>query len=416
MNLPELRGWIRQCALDSSCRTKKIPFAKSLEWNYDNKTITHKSNRFFKVIGVEWKDNKKTHQQLLMDQWEIGTLGFILHKGKDGNKILIQAKVEPGNVGIAQIAPTCQATRSNLDQVHGGDLPLFALFFSDKSKNTLSTSLQSEQGSRFFNKRNNNIIVIENKKLTTPPNFKWVKVRLLCQALTQNYLVNTDSRSVLVTSDWEKLVGNEIFSQKDKFVQELKKSYHTNTDILSSKKILEILNKYSKNSPKTIKIPINKVKSSTSGDSEINSRNKDGFQIIHIKVKTQNREREKWDQPFIKSYKSGNYILYSGRFNAILYFCFELWEEPGLYNRVELGPIRSALTKGKTIKSCWQSDEGGRFYKDKSKYSLVDIGKIEDFNKEYLWLNLKQVQELSLQEGVFSNEARSAISLILSMI
>ena len=414
MNLPELKGWIHNCALESSCHTKKIPFSKSLEWNYDNEVITHKSNRFFKVIGVEWENSKNTHQQLLMDQWEIGTLGFILHRNKNGNEILIQAKVEPGNVGLAQIAPTCQATRSNLDQVHGGTSPLFANFFN--SKNTLSVSLQSEQGTRFFNKRNKNVIVVENKKLPTPPNFKWVKVRLLCQALAQNYLVNTDSRSVLVTSDWQKLVRDEIFNQKDKFVQELKRSYLTNTNILSSKKILSLLNKLSENSPKTITIPIGKVKSFTSGNTEINSKNKDGFKIIHIKVQTKNREIEKWDQPFIKSYKSGNYILYSGRFNKILYFCFELWEEPGLYNHVELGPLRSSLTRGKTIKSCWQSDEGGRFFKDKSKYSLIDVGQIKKFNKNLIWLNLKQVQELSMREGIFCNEARSAISLILSMI
>lgn len=414
MTLSELKVWIHNCALNSACRTKKIPFSKSFEWNYNHKVITHKSNRFFKIIGVEWKNNKNTYQQLLVDQWEIGTLGFIIHRNRNDNEILVQAKVEPGNVGLAQIAPTCQATQSNLDRVHGGNLPLFANFFN--KKNTLSASLQSEQGTRFFNKRNKNVIVVENKRLPAPPNFKWIKVRLLCQALAQNYLVNTDSRSVLVTSDWQKLVGKEIFNQNNKFVQELKKSYHADTDILSSKKILEILIERSKNSPKTIKIPIDKVKSCTERDSEIDSKNKDGFQVIHIKVKTKNREIEKWDQPFIKSYKSGNYILHSGRFRTILYFCFELWEEPGLYNHVELGPLRSTLTNGKTIKSCWQSDEGGRFFKDKSKYCLIDVGQIKNFNKNLIWLNLKQVQELSMREGVFCNEARSAISLILSMI
>lgn len=412
----ELKKWIQKIAVSSFCRNKRILFSKSREWSYTDINIKHKSGRFFKMIGVEWKDNNQIQQQLLIDQREIGILGFILNRGKKSNSILIQAKVEPGNVGLAQIAPTCQATLSNLDQIHGGHLPLFSDFFVNGTQKVLNSSLQSEQGTRFFGKRNNNIIVVIDKKVVAPPSFRWIKAKLLCRALIQNYLINTDSRSVLVTSDWQKLIGGKIFNKKNRFTEELRISYFTNQQIVSSDKVLDYINECSTHSSPVKVIPLSQIEGYSKDDWKIDSKNKDGFQLIHIKVITKYREVKNWDQPFVKSYLNGNYVLYCGRFKNILYFCFKLWSEPGLYNHVELGPHKSIPEKGKVIKSCWQSDEGGRFYKDKSKYSLVDIGQIKIFKKDLIWLSLKQVQELILHEGIFCNEARSAISLILSMI
>jgi len=416
MNPLELKKWIQKIAVSSFCRNKRIPFSKSREWLYTDIDIKHKSGRFFKIVGVKWKNNKKTQQQLLIDQREIGILGFILNRGKKNNSILIQAKVEPGNVGLAQIAPTCQATLSNLDQVHGGDLPQFSDFFVNSTQKVLNSSLQSEQGTRFFGKRNKNMVIVVKKKFTAPPSFKWVEARLFCQALAQNYLVNTDSRSVLVTSDWQKLVGGEIFNKKDRFTEELRISYFTKEQVISTNKILSYLNEHSVHSSPVKVIHLSQINGYSKYGWKIDSKNKDGFQLIHIKVNTRKREVKNWDQPFLKSYLNTNYVLYCGRFKHILYFCFKLWSEPGLYNHVELGPHKSMTIKGKMIKSCWQSDEGGRFYKDKNKYSLVDIGQIKSFRKDAVWLSLKQVQELSMVEGIFCNEARSAISLILSMI
>lgn len=416
MNISELKEWAKKNAVSSSCRVRRIPFSKSLEWIYNDKEIRHKSSRFFKVVGVEWKSNGKTKQQLLLDQWEVGTLGFILYRGKKCNLVLIQAKVEPGNVRLAQIAPTCQATLSNLEQVHGGKEPMFSENFSDKNKKILSASLQSEQGTRFFGKRNNNIVIEVSRKISAPPSFAWVGVKLLCQMLAQNYMVNTDARSVLVSSDWEKLVGGEVFSKKDGFVCELKRSYYTSEQIMSTEEVISCIDRRFARSAKPKIIPISKIDGCLRDDWKIDPKNKDGFCLIHIAVNTKNREIGKWDQPFAKSYANGDYVLCCGRFNDLLYFYFELWTEPGLYNRVELGPCKSKPGKGRIVESCWQSDEGGRFYKDKNKYYLVDIGQIKSFKKDSVWLNLRQVQELSMREGVFCNEARSAISLVLSMI
>ena len=72
----------------------------------------------------------------------------------------MQAKAEPGNINTYQLSPTVQATRSNYLQLHGGKRTLYLEFFIDHSKTeVLIDQLQSEQGARFYRKRNRNIII-----------------------------------------------------------------------------------------------------------------------------------------------------------------------------------------------------------------------------------------------------------------
>ncbi|WP_204311049.1 NDP-hexose 2,3-dehydratase family protein, partial [Stenotrophomonas maltophilia] len=77
----------------------------------------------FQVVGLNWREAGAVRCQPFIEQREIGTLGFLARRTADGLALLLHAKAEPGNVGIAQIGPTCQATASNRDRVHGGALP-----------------------------------------------------------------------------------------------------------------------------------------------------------------------------------------------------------------------------------------------------------------------------------------------------
>lgn len=60
-----------------------------------------------------------------------------------------------------------------------------------------------------------------------------------------------------------------------------------------------------------------------------------------------------------------------------------------------------------------QSDEGGRFFRDIAEYRISDIGEARPA-KGIIWLTLSEVKDL-LPRGVFNNEARSTLSLLLSL-
>ena len=60
-----------------------------------------------------------------------------------------------------------------------------------------------------------------------------------------------------------------------------------------------------------------------------------------------------------------------------------------------------------------QSDEGGRFFQDVAEYRIIDIGTVQP-EADLIQLTLSEMAYL-LPKGIFNNEARSAISLLLSL-
>ena len=103
-NLSDMPGWI--------C---KSPLNK----------ISHISGGFFSIEGVSVKTNwgpKKQWNQPIINQPEIGYLGFITKEFDGILYFLMQAKIEPGNINYVQLSPTLQATKSNYTQKHKGKL------------------------------------------------------------------------------------------------------------------------------------------------------------------------------------------------------------------------------------------------------------------------------------------------------
>ena len=97
----------------------------------------------------------------------------------------MQAKIEPGNINAVQLSPTLQATKSNYTQVHKGNLPNYLEYFLDDRTDVtvLLDQLQSEQGARFFKKRNRNIIIEVTSDIEVKEDFCWLKQKVICLIL-----------------------------------------------------------------------------------------------------------------------------------------------------------------------------------------------------------------------------------------
>ena len=112
--------------------------------------------------------------------------------------MLVQAKIEPGNINNVQLSPTLQATRSNYLQVHKGKKPLYLEYFQEaKSNNILLDQLQSEQGARFYKKRNRNIIIKVDKEFNIENNFIWLTIGQIKSLMKFDNVVNMDTRTVI---------------------------------------------------------------------------------------------------------------------------------------------------------------------------------------------------------------------------
>jgi dTDP-4-dehydro-6-deoxy-alpha-D-glucopyranose 2,3-dehydratase len=194
-------------------QVSQIPRSRSTEWTCDGYRLRHTSGGFFSVVGATLSSGGKrqTHlDQPLIDQPEIGILGFLIRTVDDTLQILVQAKPEPGNFGLVQAAPSVQATESNYRRRHRGKAtPFLERFLSPERATVVSESLQSEEGTRFLGKVNRNMVVEAAGKEPHPETHahKWFPIGDLTSLLLREFQVNTDARSVLATAPWRVLAS-----------------------------------------------------------------------------------------------------------------------------------------------------------------------------------------------------------------
>ena len=147
-NLDKLNGW---------------KFKKNL------KELYHSSNEFFSVIGVSTKNASReinSWDQPFLKQKNLngGIIGLVRKKINNIPHYLIEAKFEPGNYNLIQLSPSVQATYSNLNRVHIGKSNKILNYYFKKNYSTIARNLVTEDGGRFYKKRNLHWIINTKKK------------------------------------------------------------------------------------------------------------------------------------------------------------------------------------------------------------------------------------------------------------
>lgn len=429
-----LKNWLRDCRSKSDMKFRFVGFENCEPWKLENGEISRPDGRFFKVIGV--KNLLSGELNYFISQPEIGILGFLTTQISGNPHLCVQTKDEPGNTRITQLAPTVQATYSNYTQAHGGKPTQYLEHFLKPTANhkTLSDSLQSEQGYKFWKKRNRNInVFVPNSELANLERHSLFPTREMLGLIDEDFIINTDARSVLSSCDWKNLLldGFEAFRQsKTSFSLALGNSFFEKP-IQSNNRTAELI--------EVLKIARNNT------DSQLKYHKitpedllSDEFQnkISFITVDSLNREVEHWSQPIYKSTEIESHVLISRVVDNAAEFLIRLSKEPGLLRKVEFGPSISGLKKDSKIDeaftninfqkliSVFQSDEGGRFFRNISEYEirLIDSTstgllsrQMEDSSSAY-WVSAKTLNLLLREPEVANNELRSVSSLLLKWL
>jgi oxidase EvaA len=405
--------WLAEVVERDAGSVEDIALTGSSAWSWREGAIRHATNRFFSIVGLAWQEEARP----FIEQREIGTLGLIARPGDEGLDFLMHAKAEPGNVGLVQLAPSCQATASNADRVHGGTPTPFALPFlgpfAGGRGTILSDSLQSEQGSRFLAKRNRNAVLLDPAIGEPGPLHRWVPFATLRELLAVEFRVNTDARSVLCTSDWPSLAGRTPFPGEDGFSRELRASFQAPIRQGMWDRVTAALDAARVAGPEVGPIALDAMPGWGFDPGQHRMLGKDGLAVRQIQVRSRTREVAAWDQPIFDQAELQVIDLPCGRADGLLLFGYRPCWEPGLLAGAELAPGLDGPAEGQVRLEVQQSEEGGRFYRDIANYRVLDLD-IAAPDPGMLWLTLAEVHAM-MPRAVFNNEARSATSLLLSL-
>lgn len=442
--------WMKDQNQAVSTQIEQIPLEKLRGWQYVDDRICHESGKFFSIDGIRVHTNYRhtqTWDQPIINQPEIGFLGFIVKKFNGVYHFLVQAKIEPGNLNVVQLSPTLQATRSNYTCVHKGKRPAYLEYFNgEKETKILVDQLQSEQGARFLQKRNRNIIVevAEECNIEVKESYLWLSLGQIKDLISYPNILNMDTRTVISCITYGSYDENTLG-----LVNMFAKGLHARTEgylysVLSNDNHLHDLQhvihwitglkfKYELD---VKPIGLSQMHHWIYDGNTIHHENHKYFDVIGVNVSIGNREVVSWDQPMVRSAQEGIMGFLVKKINGIYHFLVQGKLEAGNFDIVELAPTVQCLTgnykKGQneyTIpyieyftnpieKNIWyaayQSEEGGRFYHEQNLNMIVEVG--EDFpidvDPNYCWMTLNQMMSFVIYNNYLNIAARSLLSSI----
>lgn len=447
-----VKDWIeaRRAAVKIECRP--VPWTALQQWRHVEGRLVHRTGRFFSVAGLRREATawSPRFEQPIIDQPEIGILGWLIRRHRAGAQIMLQAKPEPGNVGGVQVGPSVQATESNYGRVHGGQpTPHIDLFLHPPPERLRADALQSEQGTRFLGKFNRNVTVDVTDLAAEPESedWSWFPVRDLLASLADDYLVNTDARSTLFCSDWDALAAPDApfarWRGRGGFGEALLESDESRAlGSEGSRREVRRRLEWLRNEARFTAglIPIDQLKGWKCGLVGIVDDAESDFEIQGFEIEIPNREVTSWDQPLAHAIHSDVFTILCQRRGGVLRFALRASVEIGFREYAQLGPTiqqlgpqdecshpagrcfdaawRDLAEAAAERSSCWQSDEGGRFHQSIARYAVAELG--EDCepppDPSCVWVTLRELRGLARENGILTNEARSAASLLLPLL
>lgn len=444
----EIIKWVSKRCDEVRVNIERINLSDMTDWYLDKSEgrIRHRTGKFFSIDGISVETNVGSvpiWDQPIINQPEIGFLGCIV---KDFNGILyflVQAKIEPGNINTVQLSPTLQATKSNYTQTHKGKAPKFLEYFLDNKKSVkLMDQLQSEQGARFLNKRNRNIIIEIFDEVPFDEDYRWMTLGQIKQLSEIDNLVNMDLRTVvagipfdrcspLSMDIWESMIE---YSDKKKLSMLVSAVDNSNSQIefdeiigwLTERKIETDLN--------ITKKPLQNLNQWKVEENGIYHSENLYFDVRWVKVEIENREVSSWEQPLVAPVESGIIAFIIKKINGIYHFLVQAKMECGNFDLLELAPTvqcitgsyKNSLDKVPFLKyvlhalpeQIWhdslQSEEGGRFYREENRNMIIEAGLDfpSDIPNNFQWLTLNQMLQFIRFNNYLNIQARGLLSTI----
>jgi len=444
-------SWIQERRVAVGATIRQIPLYNMRKWQCSTGSgnVVHDSGRFFSIEGIGVKTdwgNVCYWEQPIINQPEIGYLGLMAKKFDGILHLLVQAKIEPGNINVVQISPTLQATKSNYSRVHQGASPRYLEYFNgERPRHLLLDQLQSEQGARFLRKRNRNMIVelLDDEEVEPHPDFVWMSIGQIKHFMRQDNVVNMDTRTVLSgisygTYTAETLEG--LFTLKPTHRQQrlmlssalvASNALHSFRSIISW--VTDLKSRYELN---VERLPLNRIGDWVEVDGEIRRPDGKYFSVIGVNVTIENREVLNWDQPMIKPAQEGLIAFIVRPINGSYHFLVQAKLEAGNFDIIELAPTVQCLTgnyrtgsneysikyindvldapSSRVLFDSMQSEEGGRFFHEQNRNIIVEVDdsfplEVDD---KYCWMTLNQMLRFIEFNNYLNIAARSLLSAI----
>lgn len=438
----ELFDWIRSRNRETAVSIRKIRMEDCGNWAYDREegSIHNSDHSFFTITGYEYtaNDGTKRRQPIILQQ-EIGYLGILCREIDGVMHILMQAKIEPGNLNNIQLSPTIQATKSNFTQKHGGKRPAYLDYFLHAERHEIVVDqIQSEQSSRFYKKRNRNILIRVDEDVELLPTHRWMTLGQIKRLMREDNLVNMDTRTVLSCIPFSacRLPAAALSELSQSFSDKpLFRSVFVGQEENSVPAVYRCINDQKMFSEQTHRfLPLHALDDWEMREGEIVCKTPYPFKVVFCDISIEGREVRHWSQPLFEAVGIATFGLICCEEDGILKFLVRAKPEVGCFDLLELGPTiqREAaafeqdedavsgfffekLERGEDV--CFDhllSEEGGRFYHEQNRNVLLRVRREElpPLPPGYFLLDYRTLNQLVQINNTMNIQLRNLLSLL----
>lgn len=438
----ELLSWVQERNKNLVVEIHKNRLKDSGVWFYDREEgyIRNRDRSFFTIAGYQQvRPDGKTLSQPIILQQEIGYLGILCKEIGGVMHFLMQAKIEPGNVNKIQISPTIQATKSNFTQKHGGAKPPYLEYFLNASKyEVVVDQIQSEQSSRFYKKRNRNILICVEDEIPVLPSHRWMTLGQLKRLMREDNLVNMDTRTVLSCIPFSKLnlPPLELLELSEEFRD---KALFRSVFVEKGENRLPQVYQYINNLKMFAEnqgylVPLHELPDWEMRDGEIVCRSPYPFKVVFCDIAIEGREVKHWTQPLFEANGIATFGLICCEEDGVLKFLVRALPEVGCFDSLELGPtvqreavavsqeedavnrfFSERLQSGQGVMfDHLLSEEGGRFYHEQNRNILLRVRKEElpALPEGCFLLDYRTLNELVQVNNTLNIQLRNLLSLL----
>jgi oxidase EvaA len=432
-SLEKALEWVAKERASMGMRVRRIPFSEMGAWRFSAERplrIVHETGRFFAVEGMRFQTRTEYgwHQPIL-DQPEVGLLGFLATELNGILHFLVQIKWEPGN-REAQLSPTVQATHSNYTRAHGGHAQRYIEYFQNPSTHSVMfDALMPEHGFHFVAKFNRNMVVAAPPDTIVQPGFIWMTLGQLRTLVGRDSVVHMDTRSVLgclpLHAPENGVRSNDVLA-RNADEESIVQSAHELASVESAEEWLRGVAAAGRIDRQLESL--DELEGWTLDDDALfpNVPCPRNFSIVGVEVEATKREVSWWTQPLISRMGASFLGLLCERRNGVVRFLVQAGVEPGYGSSSHLfptvmcddvpnvNPWEEAFglkAPGVVLLSVRNSDEGGRFLVHDERYEIVDLfpDALVEEPPSHRWLTLGELAELG-RRGRVSIELRNLLA------
>ena len=397
---------------------QRITLPQADGWGIERGILKHRTGGFFNVVGASFGGRE---DRVYLYQPQSAITGLLTSDFGGARHVLLQARAEPGTQGTAQYAPTIQSTLANYLGLHGGQPAAFTDHFIRHDPTVTRVVHESEQldlGERYLYKSKRSAILECDPGIELANGFIWVPETLLHDGVSRSYFLNTDLRAMLGVFPWAAEHGAESsLVPRSPLVREslLRPIDPRVIGTLCTRLQGRIV-------PCEFK-DLRALKGWEIGaDGFFEKQARQGFAIEFYHCEAPGREVRSWFQPLLNSRGTGYAALHCRVVRGALEVQVRAGSESGLKTGQALlptvlrypdsiaGPEPAA---GKVLVSTLESDEGGRFLSDTSRYELVLVPEDSERADGAFWISVAELKWFLAHSNLCSIQLRSLSSMLL---